>query len=156
MIYDRATLNADLDAEIMGETRTPPDYLTSSAVLQPVIDRLKADENWDLTLYNASGRTTTNLNQAVKAEFRRVWVIRVTREPEHQARLEELGEVAQGDNTYERVQTRLRTISIPALVPTIPNDRQSAITLNDPLFCLAALCRDCKRQGVRPPRERDI
>ncbi len=142
----KAEINSRLDLEVMGEApRIAPDRLVDDASLKTVVDKLALD-GWTITK-----RTKTDI------ELSRIYVVRRTRTPEHQAAAEKAREVTVGDNTYETTVKQVRHVSIPTVYGRIEGDALSGVEVTDEVSALAIVALYANTSGPRPAdRLRDL
>lgn len=135
-------------------------YTASLTAIQPVLDALR-----DTLRYGGwvvQGWVTQSSLQDTDApladwstgtvfQIRRDYVLEITREPAHQARAEENGEVNAGENTYEQIRSELYQVAI--------GDRFDGDIRDTFLTSIEAVCSavdHASRLGVRPTRLRDL
>ena len=141
----KAEINLRLDREIMSGTDIVPDRLKNEGSFKPILDEV-AKEGWILS-------------ETSPGEFRiaRAYVLRVSRSAEHQKLVEDRGEVAAGDNTYEHPHSTQYSISETFRYFRVEGDPLSGIEITDSIMARALLCLTAQDRGPRPAdRVRDL
>ena len=138
-------INFRLDREIMGGVDAVPDRLRNEDAFKPILDEV-AKEGWALS-------------ETLPGEFRisRAYVLRVTRSSEHQKLVEDRGEVAAGNNTYDHPHSTQFPISKTFRYASEEGVPDSGLEITDALMAQALICLAANSTGPRPvDRVRDL
>ena len=136
----KAEINLRLDREIMGGTdpEVAPDRLKNTGSFRVILDEV-AKQGW-------------LLSDISRGEFRveRAYVLRVTRSADHQKLVEDRGEVAVGDNTYEHPHSEQYLISETFRYATTEGNPLSGFEITDAVMAQSLICLAANKAGPRP------